>query len=183
MDHFIDITLLPDPEFKATVLMNAVYSKLHKKLCEHHSTDIGVSFPDYKLTLGNILRIHGSDKGLGVLLRTGWLGGMIGYCKVGEVSPIPETADHRTVRRKQTTMSEAKLKRLLKRGSIKQDDTGQYRTKMSASGLDNPYLELVSGSNGQKHRRYIQFGDLTEKPIEGEFDSFGLSKTATVPWF
>ncbi|MBL1320922.1 MAG: type I-F CRISPR-associated endoribonuclease Cas6/Csy4 [Methylophaga sp.] len=32
-------------------------------------------------------------------------------------------------------------------------------------------------------RRYIHFGEFLEQPVLGEFDSFGLSKTATVPWF
>ncbi len=80
-------------------------------------------------------------------------------------------------------MSEAKLNRLIKRGSISQDETGQYRLKMSTKALDNPFLELKSVSNGHKHRRYLQFGELSEHATEGEFDHFGLSKTATVPWF
>ena len=54
---------------------------------------------------------------------------------------------------------------------------------MFASGLDDPYLELESFSNGHKHRRYICFGEFLNKPLSGEFDTFGLSKTATVPWF
>jgi CRISPR-associated endonuclease Csy4 len=54
---------------------------------------------------------------------------------------------------------------------------------MFQKGLDNPYLELESGSNGHLHRRYIVFGELMDKPMSGEFDQFGLSKTATIPWF
>ena len=42
---------------------------------------------------------------------------------------------------------------------------------------------LTSGSSGHKHRRYIEFGELLTQPISGNFDQFGLSKTATVPWF
>ena len=80
-------------------------------------------------------------------------------------------------------MSPAKLKRLFKRGSITDDEVKQYKVKMFAKGLDNPYLEIVSGSNGQRHRRYIEFGPLLDNPVEGAFDQFGLSKTATIPWF
>lgn len=54
---------------------------------------------------------------------------------------------------------------------------------MFSQGLDAPYLELQSASNGHRHRRYIEFGELLDAPVRGEFDSFGLSKTATVPWF
>jgi len=41
---------------------------------------------------------------------------------------------------------------------------------MFSRGLDNPYVELVSGSNGQRHRRYIEFGELLDNPVAGEFD-------------
>ena len=80
-------------------------------------------------------------------------------------------------------MSNAKLQRLIKRGSISETATYDYREKMLLTGLENPYIELLSTSNGHKHRRYLQFGELKSKPIHGKFDQFGLSKTATVPWF
>ena len=54
---------------------------------------------------------------------------------------------------------------------------------MFKQGLDNPFLELESSSTGQRHRRFIQFGELLDEPVEGFFDTFGLSKNATVPWF
>eukprot|EP00919_Chromeraceae_sp_WS-2016_P030729 GHVR01072783.1.p2 GENE.GHVR01072783.1~~GHVR01072783.1.p2 ORF type:complete len:109 (-),score=10.40 GHVR01072783.1:906-1232(-) len=108
---------------------------------------------------------------------------MAGYCNVSEGLPVPEGVQFRRVSRKQANMSQAKLNRLLKRGSITEDKAKQYRTKMFTKGLDNPYLELQSGSNGHKHRRYIEFGELQVSSAAGDFDQFGLSKTATVPWF
>ena len=83
----------------------------------------------------------------------------------------------------QANMSQAKLNRLIKRGSITEADAQQYRVKMAGQHFQGPYLELQSASNGQKHRRYIEFGPLLGNPVVGEFDQFGLSKTATVPWF
>lgn len=183
MDSYLDICILPDPEFKETVLMNVIYAKLHKALCELHSNNVGVSFPNYGVTLGNILRIHGDESGLNDLQGLNWFGSMSGYCKVSEIQTVPADTKFRTISRKQTTMSQSKLKRLIKRGSIPEDDIKQYKAKMFTKGLDNPYVELVSGSNGQKHRRYIEFGELLDSPVGGEFDQFGLSKTATVPWF
>jgi len=50
-------------------------------------------------------------------------------------------------------------------------------------GIPLPYLDLVSDSNGKRYRRFIQVGELLDRPVAGEFDQFGLSKTATVPWF
>ncbi|MEE9356016.1 MAG: type I-F CRISPR-associated endoribonuclease Cas6/Csy4 [Methylococcaceae bacterium] len=80
-------------------------------------------------------------------------------------------------------MTEAKLRRLIKRGSITEDEIKTYKAKMFQQGLDNPYLELESTSNGHKHRRYLQFGEIIAEPVAGKFDQFGLSKTTTVPWF
>ncbi len=85
---------------------------------------------------------------------------MSGYCNISGIKPVPDSAKFRTVSRKQTTMSQSKLRRLLKRGSISENEIQQYKAKMFARGLDNPYLELVSSSTGQKHRRYIEFGEL-----------------------
>lgn len=183
MKHYIDSVLSPDPEFVETTLMNALMSKLHKALHELASTSIGVSFPNYQVTLGNKLRIHGTESDLKNLQAKDWLGGMKGYCEITDIKPIPSKVKYRTVSRKQTTMSQAKLRRLIKRKSITEEEIKQYKAKMFSKGLDNPYLEIVSNSNHQKHRRYIEFGELTNNPTNGEFDSFGLSKTATIPWF
>lgn len=183
MNHYLNITLRPDAEMPSTILMNAIYTKLHKLLFDLQSHDIGVSFPKFNILLGDTLRIHGSEADLKKLHNQGWLGGMNGYCQIGEIKQVPANSKYRVISRKQTTMSQSKLRRLQKRGSIKDDDIKNYKAKMFTKGLSNPYIELVSASNGHKHRRYIEFGELQDCPIEGSFDFFGLSKTATVPWF
>jgi CRISPR-associated endonuclease Csy4 len=183
MDNYLNITLLPDPEFPATVLMNSLYTKLHKALFDLNANNIGVSFPTYKITLGDMLRLHGTQTALEQLQAKNWIGGMSGYCQLSAIQAIPDQVKYRTVSRKQTNMSHAKLNRLLKRESIAPEQTPQYKAKMFTNGLDDPYIELTSGSNGHKHRRYIQFGALLAEPVAGQFDQFGLSKTATVPWF
>lgn len=183
MNHYVDIKLLPDAEIPATVLMNATYTKLHKALFDLHATDIGVSFPKLKKTLGDLLRIHGTAETLDKLQCLNWIGGMKGYCEQSDIRSVPAGAKYRVVSRRQSTMSNAKLNRLLKRGTISDEQIEQYTGKMLAKGLNIPYLELVSGSSGQKHRRYIECGPPLDNPTEGVFDQFGLSKTATVPWF
>jgi len=183
MNHYIDVLIKPDAEMRENYLLNKVYSKLHKALVDLKSSDVGVSFPQYEIILGKILRLHGSEIKLSELQATNWLGGLSGYCNVSGIEPIPCDVLYRTVSRKQSTMTEAKLRRLVKRGSIGDSELKSYRAKMFAKGLDNPYLELESGSNGHNHRRYLQFGELAAESVEGLFDQFGLSKTATVPWF
>lgn len=183
MDYYIDILIKPDSEMRLNVLLNTIYTKLHKALFDFNSKKIGVSFPKYNITLGNTLRIHGDEVALHDLQSLNWIGGMSGYYIVSEIKPIPSDAKFRIVSRKQATMSQSKLKRLIKRGSITENEIKQYKAKMFSKGLDNPYVELISSSNGHKHRRYIEFGKILDEPISGKFDTFGLSKTATIPWF
>lgn len=183
MNHYIDIQLKPDAEMRENVLLNKVYTKLHKALFDLKSSDIAVSFPKYDIRLGDVLRIHSSKLPLEELQNQNWLGGLSGYCDISPISKIPESSSHRTISRIQTTMSAAKLRRLIKKGTISAADLKRYKAKMFAQSLDNPYLELESSSNGHQHRRFIEFGKIVTTPIHGQFDQFGLSKTATVPWF
>lgn len=184
MKYYFNITLLPDTEMQATLLMNAICAKAHKAFFDLHSTTIGVSFPKYNVTLGNTIRVHGSEVDLQKLHSANWLGGMNGYCKIDGITVVPAGVKYRTVYRRQPTMSQSKLNRLLKHGTITNDKLKNYKAKMlSEKGLALPYIDLVSNSNGKRHRRYIELGELLDKPVEGQFDQFGLSKTATVPWF
>jgi len=183
MKSFVDITLKPDAEIRENVLMNKVYTKLHKALFTLKSSDIGVSFPKFRVKLGDIVRIHGTADRLKELQAMNWLGGLAGYCDVSDISSIPDDVQYRILSRIQSTMTEAKLRRLIKRESISSSEAKHYKAKMFQKSLAQPYLELKSHSNGHKHRRYIQFGDLRDDGVVGAFDAFGLSKQATVPWF
>jgi len=183
MNHYVDIVIKSDAEMRENLLLNKVYTKFHKVLCDQKSTGVGVSFPRYKIMLGDVIRLHGTETKLAELQALDWLGGLKGCCTISSIQAIPENVTYRNISRIQSNMTEAKLRRLIKRGSITQEETKAYKAKMFQQGMDNPYLELESGSNGHKHRRYLQFGELSLQSVKGEFDQFGLSKTATVPWF
>jgi CRISPR-associated endonuclease Csy4 len=183
MDHYIDITLRPNAELRENALLNMAYSKLHKALFDLESSAIGVSFPAFQVKLGNRIRLHGSQGALTQLRALDWLGGLTSCCDVTDLQPVPNQVQHRTIFRIQSTMTQAKLNRLIRRGSIEPEKVREYKAKMFSKGLSNPYLELESTSNGHKHRRYIAFGEFLAEPVHGVFDHFGLSKQATIPWF
>jgi len=183
MDYYLDIRLMPKKEMRENVLLNQLYSSFHKRLYDLKSTTIGVSFPEYRLKLGRLLRIHGRKEDLERLQEKDWLGKYRDFCKVGTITTVPQNVKYRTVSRIQQNMTEAKLRRLIKRGSISNEEVKKYRIKMYEGGFDNPYVELVSMSNGQRHRRFIEFGKLEDIAVNGKFDVFGLSTTATIPWF
>ena len=183
MNYYLDIQIQPDAEMRENVLLNKVYTKFHKALFTLQSDDIGVSFPEYKIKLGIMLRIHATEHRLAQLQQLNWLGGLSDCCKVSAIQVIPDKVKYRTVSRIQPNMSSAKLQRLIKRGTIAESEIKHYKAKLFQQGLDNPYLEIESVSNGHNHRRYIAFGELTDAAINGQFDHFGLSKTARIPWF
>ena len=183
IDYYIDIKLIPNKEIRENVLLNQVYTSFQKRLYDLKSTDIAVSFPQYRLKLGKLFRIHGTKESLEKLNEKDWLGKYKAFCKVSNIIAIPEKVQYRTVSRVQQNMTEAKLRRLIKRGTILEEGIKKYRIKMFQGGLDNPYVELVSMSNKQLHRRFIKFGDLENSKVKGEFDLFGLSKVSTIPWF
>jgi CRISPR-associated endonuclease Csy4 len=182
MDYYLDINQ-KGKQLATNWWLNKVYSKLHTRLYDLKTNSIGVSFPQYKLVLGAMLRLHGTKADLQQLMQQDWLADLAIQCSVSKIELVPSTVEYQIVSRKCVLMSEAKLRRLIKRGSISQDDAKKYRIAMYQKTLtDNPYLELESASSGQKYRRYLQFTSKRESVI-GKFDSFGLSTTATVPVF
>jgi len=183
MTHYIDIRLMPKKEIRENLLLNQIYTAFHKRLYDLKANDIGVSFPEYRLKLGRLFRIHGTKEALEKLNEQEWIGKYQQHCQISQIEEIPKIVKYRTVFRVQQNMTEAKLRRLIKRGSISDDEVKRYRIKMYQGGLDNPYVELISMSNGQLHRRFIAFGELKDEETAGEFDTFGLSKYATIPWF
>mgnify|MGYP000538582875 CR=1 FL=1 len=60
MDHYLEIRVLPDPEFSSEMLMAALFAKLHRVLGARGQGDIGVRFPDVNVMPGTHLRLHGS---------------------------------------------------------------------------------------------------------------------------
>jgi len=183
MESYIELKLNPDIEMPLNDLMNRVYSKLHKSLYDLTSCNVGVSFPAYRVTLGNIIRLHSTDDELENFKNKKWLGGMHGYCDMSDILAVPTDTQFRIVSRVQVNMSHSKLNRLIKRGSIPEDEIKHYKAKSFTKGIDNPYVEITSTSNGNKYRRFISFSELMDSPILGDFDHFGLSKSASIPWF
>lgn len=186
MDAYIEIRILPDSEMRENVLLNKVYTKLHKALWDLNSNDIGVSFPETKVLLSRLIRVHSTVERLQELTETKWLGGLSSYCQphYAEIQQVPAIVRYRTVSRWQHNMSESHLRRLIKRGSITQEEIKGYKAKMFQKQMTTlPFLEMDSTSSGNHHRRYIQMSEPLDEPIIGQFDTFGLSKQATIPWF
>ncbi|MDF0605742.1 type I-F CRISPR-associated endoribonuclease Cas6/Csy4 [Neisseriaceae bacterium TC5R-5] len=183
MNHYIDIRLKPDAEMCEAELSNKIFTKFHKALVRLSTNQIGISFPEVRVKLGRLFRLHGETSLLHDLQGLDWLGPLTGYCQVSGILLVPDKVQYRVISVRRSNLSSAKLRRLIARGSIDKDGEKRYKVKMLSEGFDNPYIDLISGSTEQVYRKFVKFGELQLQPVPGKFDSYGLSSTATVPWF
>lgn len=184
MDHYLEIRVLPDPEFSEEMLMAALVAKLHRALGQRGKGDIGVSFPAHGIKPGAVLRLHGTHPALSELDSLAWRRGLSDYCLCTAIQPVPEVKQWRCVSRVQVKSSAQRLmRRSVKKGWITEAEAQQRLLKMEEARTDLPWLNLRSLSTGQSFRLFIRHGELLPAPVDGCFSTYGLSATATVPWF
>lgn len=186
MDWYLDIRILPDPEFPASQLMNALFSKLHRALVALKSTDIGVSFPegdDAKPGLGSTMRLHGTEDAFLRLMAGPWLSGMRDYVHVSAVARVPANTMHRRVRRVQVKSNPDRIRRRQMRRHGWTEAEGRSRVPDDAGRmLTLPFLVCDSGSTGHRFRLFIEQVP-ADRSMPGTFNAYGLSPTRTIPWF
>ena len=187
MDHYVDIQLRPDPEFAANHLMSALYAKLHRALAAQTSPAIGVSFPGVGGStpdLGTCMRLHGTKVALSALLSSDWLAGMRDHVTLSPLSPVPSSAQHRSVRRVQVKSSPERLRRrLMRRHNLSEQEARQRMPDDIACFTALPFLALRSTSTGQNFRLFIEHGPIQPNAIASVFSAYGLSQGGTIPWF
>ncbi|MGE8496931.1 MAG: type I-F CRISPR-associated endoribonuclease Cas6/Csy4 [Pseudomonas sp.] len=187
MDHYIDLKLLPDPEFPATQLMSALIAKLHRGLHDLRRTDVGISFPDTQAVghgLGPRLRLHGSVEALDSLLALNWLSGMRDHVSLSELALVPAQVQWRCVSRVQVDSNPERVRRrLVKRHGISEDEARQRIPDTAGKRCDLPYVILRSKDNGHSFRLFVRHGPLRDTPTPGPFGAYGLSSQASIPWF
>lgn len=187
MDHYVDIGVRPDPEFPIHQLMSALYAKLHRALAARNSTRIGVSFPGVDLKaqhLGTRLRLHGDLASLSGLLESDWLAGMRDHVTLAQPRRVPEEAKHRAVRRVQAQSNPERLRRrLMRRHNLDAREARQRIPDNVMRLVRLPFVQLRSASTGQTYRVFIEHGPVQSNEVPGDFNTYGLSRVATVPWF
>lgn len=188
MDHYLNLQLLPDPEFPAPLLMNALFSKLHRALVQIDSREIGISFPEVqheKPSLGQCLRLHGTADHLERLMALKWLTGMQDHLAQPNLSVVPGNAQHCRVRRVQPKSNAERLRRrYLKRHPHLTEEAIEAKLPNSIEErVKLPYLRLKSQSNGHSYCLFLEHLPPQEQPLVGAFNTYGLSSEATIPWF
>ena len=189
MDSYVDLKLKAEDDVSISFIRNKTCERLHKALVDLGSTNIGISFPQAKKKLGYIIRLHSTKEQLESLQALSYLSDLLDYLEVSQIHPVPaEIKGHQSILRVRQTMNEAKLKKRVAyqkaNGTLKTEDEvkayiKQYRAKIFATSLTNPYLEIQSASTNSRYRIYLKFGELQKEQTSGEFNQFGLSTTTT----
>lgn len=195
---YIELMLLPDDEISLQLLWKRVFAQVHWALSTFGNANngritLGVSFPQYNfadVSLGHRLRIfalvaedlHGLK--LPHLLRD-----IQDYVHFSDIKDVPKNCGYvsfnRAVRR--TAGCKSKLaRRQVKRAQLKGIDISHEDALANYSDFTEktqyPYINLVSNSSGMLFPLAIKSTpQITAK--EGDFNSFGLSNSATVPAF
>lgn len=187
MDYYLDIEILPDAEFSHNTILNILGLKLHQFLVERKELEIGVSFPNYSLkprTLGNRLRLHGNQQSLEQVLKSDWLSLLRDHIKLSSVAQRPLDCGYVDVRRVQAKSSTYRLaKRYARRHAVSLEEALELYKDKKDEKLNYPFLSLVSKTTGQRFNLFIKQSAPHKEFKEGEFNRYGISKTASLPWF
>ena len=200
MNFYQELTFVSNAEVNLGFIWEKVFQQLHITLVENkigvNESAIGFSFVSYgvhQFPLGNKLRLFANSENELVKLDIHeCLKRLNDYCHVGFIKPVP---------------ADIKQYALFKRKIVK---TIKSKAKRKAKYLNKPYDEVLSsllkdGEPIKKKLPYINVESLSTKkrfdqnvsypfllfieqtlfdsPQDGSFDCYGLSKTATVPWF
>ncbi|HHV1973165.1 TPA: type I-F CRISPR-associated protein Csy3 [Escherichia coli] len=110
--------------------------------------------------------------------------GLTDYCQCSPVTPVPEIKGWRVVSRVQVkSNSQRLLRRSVKKGWLTEEQAIERLATQAEQRTDLPFLNMKSLSSQQLFKLFIRHGDLLKEPVKGEFSSYGLSATATIPWF
>jgi CRISPR-associated endonuclease Csy4 len=203
MRFYQEITLIKTPEISPYFIWGKLYMQLHFALVEQQNLDetvnIGVSFPEYKYienegrvfsSLGEKLRVFApTESQLTQSNVKKWLERLTDYCHISSIRTVPEQTQYAIFSRKQCVNNP---ERLARRRAKRKGETFEQALAHFAGfeGKDEalPFVAIESLSTASSaeanHRFKLSIAQqLVPKPQEGNFSCYGLSQTATVPWF
>ena len=197
MKYYLDISLLPGTEISLGFLWEKVYQQIHIALAENKISEnesaIGISFPKYGdkiFPLGDKLRLFSEEKPqLEQLDVKKWLNRLMDYTHVTSIKNVPLSVDkYACFKRKQfksNLLKEAERRAKHKNESL-EIALAHFKDYQKESSL--PFINMTSLTikedtlNNKNFKLFIAKENLN-KPVQGGFNCYGLSKKATTPWF
>jgi len=198
MRYFCEIQLLESEEIPLYFLWSKVFQQVHLALVKikdnNNTVSIGISFPDYIMDgenslLGKRLRLFAKDPDNLVRLRIeDRLLRMRDYIQIKNIQEVPQLKTYAHFYRQQfkSTNPERLARRFAKRHNISFEEALEHYKKLDAEAVVKsnklPYIHLQSASTGQRHRLFI-VKKTADVEVAGRFNTYGLSKMATIPCF
>lgn len=186
LTHYFELRAIPQLEITETEVINQVMQSLHQVLVNHQG-NIAVSFPCYNVnrTLGGIIRLFGDEAQL-QQFKTVLQTVVSDYTIALPINPVPTNIRGylRLIRvnpKGQSALRRAE-KRLTAQGKWSDEVKNKMIEKWGSVQLNYPHLHFTSKSTGQNFIMWIKQEKCTT-PVQGIFNSYGLSKTATIPDF
>ena len=187
MDSYVDLIIRPDPDITTPTLLGNLYGRVHLALVNQGCGEVGVSFPNHEngIGLGNVLRCHSTQSRLSSILDSLQLGGLKAHLDIQGPMPVPpQVSQHRVVKRVQVKSNPERLRRrLVKRQGISPEEALKRIPDTAKQSLKLPYVNLISASTGQHFPLFVEHAECQSIPQPGEFNAYGFSSNATIPWF
>lgn len=205
MKYYLEITLLPDAEANLGFLWYKVFQQIHIALVDNkigeNQSAVALSIPGYQsgdsndkaFPLGSKLRLFAeSEDILANLDIHKWLNRLSDYCHIKPIKPVPVgITTYARFKRKAIKSIEKKAKRRAEHLNKPYEEVLAFlQNESKAKKLNKlPYVTIESQeTKKQGNHVACQFPlfieqTISEVHIEGAFDCYGLSKTATVPCF
>ena len=195
MSHYQELTLLQHEDVPLFALWGKVYVQIHLALTELQAAlgtgKVGVAFPEYRFDaavqmgrLGSKLRVFADDAAiLQQLNLSQHLRRYADYVQLSAVAAVPAEHGLACYARVQVKSgAERATRRLIKRHPELNYETELARLQALSVHSALPFIQLNSLSSKQTFRLFIaKTAALTAQT--GDFGSYGLSNTATVPDF
>jgi CRISPR-associated endonuclease Csy4 len=191
MKYYIDIKLLGDTEVSLGFIWQKIYAQMHLAQAEHKNSEnmcrVGFAFPRYmqKFPLGDTLRVFASTEDeLEVLKIKERLKNFLDYVTISDKKKVPtDIKGYMTFDRKQFKSNPERLaRRYAKRHNITVDEALKVYENMQAQKTKLPFVMLKSNSSNQHMKLFIE-RCTSDIEVKGLFNTYGLSKTSTVPVF
>ena len=195
MTHYQELTLLQHEDVPLFALWGKVYVQIHLALTELQAAlgagKVGVAFPEYRFDaeaqsghLGRKLRVFADDAAiLQQLNLSQHLRRYADYVQLSAVAAVPAEHGLACYARVQVKSgAERATRRLIKRHPELNYETELARLQALSVHSALPFIQLNSLSSKQAFRLFIAKSEATVVQT-GDFGTYGLSNSATVPDF
>ena len=191
MKHYIELTLLPNPEIPIYFIWEKLYQQLHLALVEVQDDNgqvaIGVSFPGYdgkEFQLGCKLRLFArTEQELEQLNLGKWLARLTDYVHLTSIKDVPADCRFGLFKRVQPKSNTARLaRRKAKRERISVEEAMKKLAGRKEQTSKVPFVQIKSLHSDKRYRLMIAYAAV-DKSNAGTFSTYGLSSQSTVPVF